>query len=246
VVGIYLFFAADCRRDCKKEYVRPRNEVSMAKRIFLFLLILGVILILITFFNSVRSNSPSSYEKLIKQTQTKPETNIKTLSAPAITAADPILGPTNAQITIVEYADFRCSHCAEANFELKKIIAAYPDKVRWVWKDFPFLPPVNVTWLAHESARCAEKQGKFWEYHDALFMNQDNLSRENLLALAKEFKLDEKLFVQCLESGQTKPLVQRGFEEGKTLGVDGAPYFFVNGEKWNGEITKEKIGEIVK
>ena len=77
-------------------------------------------------------------------------------------------------------------------------------------------------------------------------MNQDNLSRKNLLALAKEFKLDENLFVQCLESGQTKPLVQRAFEEGKSLGVDGAPYFFVNGEKWNGEMTKERIGEMIK
>jgi protein-disulfide isomerase len=218
----------------------------MAKRIFIFLLILGVIFILVAFFNSVRSNSVSSYEKIIKQTQKKTETDTKTLLVPTITTADPILGPANAQITIVEYADFRCPHCAEANFEIKKIIAAYPGKVRWVWKDFPFLPPINVTWLAHESARCAEKQGKFWEYHDALFMNQDNLSRENLLTLAKEFKLDENLFVQCLESGQTKPLIQRAFEEGKAVGVDGAPYFFVNGEKWNGEITVERIKDLLK
>ncbi|MEK7189757.1 MAG: DsbA family protein [Patescibacteria group bacterium] len=217
----------------------------MAKNAVIFLLIGGAILILAAFFNSVRSNSASSFEKLIKQSQTKTEAETKTLSTPTVTIADPILGPTNAQITIVEYADFRCPHCAEANFELKKIIAAYPDKVRWVWKDFPFLPPINVTWLAHESARCAEKQGKFWEYHDALFMNQNNLSRENLLALAKEFKLDENLFVQCLESGQTKPLVQRGFEEGKAVGVDGAPYFFVNGEKWKGEMTVEKISEVI-
>lgn len=218
----------------------------MIKKAILFFIILGVIFIIVAFFNSVRSNSISSYEKLIKQSQTKTETNTKTLSTPTVTAADPILGPTNAQITIVEYADFRCPHCAEANFELKKIIAAYPDKVRWVWKDFPFLPPVNITWLAHEAARCAEKQGKFWEYHDALFMNQNNLSRENLLALAKEFKLDENSFVQCLESGQTKALVQRGFEEGKAVGVDGAPYFFVNGEKWNGEMTAERIVEMIK
>ena len=218
----------------------------MAKNAVIFLLIGAAVLILAAFFNSVRSNSVSSFEKIIKQTQTKPETNIKTLSAPTITTADPTLGPANAQISIVEYADFRCPHCAEANFELKKIHEAYPNKVRFVWKDFPFLLPINVTWLAHEAARCAEKQGKFWEYHNALFMNQDNLSRKNLLALAKEFKLDENLFVQCLESGQTKPLVQRAFEEGKSLGVDGAPYFFVNGEKWNGEMTKERIGEMIK
>ncbi len=211
-----------------------------------FLIIIGIIFILAAFLNYVRSHSPSAYQNLIKQTQTKSETDAPTLTSPTITAADPALGPTNAQITIVEYADFRCPHCAEVNFELKKIIAAYPDKVRWVWKDFPFLPPVNVTWLAHEAARCAEKQGKFWEYHDTLLMNQNNLSRENLLALAKEFKLDENLFVQCLESGQTKPLIQRGFEEGKAVGVDGAPYFFVNGEKWKGEMTAEKIGDLLK
>ncbi len=131
-------------------------------------------------------------------------------------------------------------------FELKKILQTYPDKVRLVWKDFPFLPPLNLTWLAHEAARCAEKQNQFWEYHDLLFANQGDLTEEKLAQFAQVLKLDETQFNQCLSTGLTKPLVQRGFEEGQALGVDGAPFFFVNGEKWMGEMTSEKIGELIK
>lgn len=207
----------------------------------LFCLLL--LFILAIFCLSVRLNTPPSYEEMTRGPEKPAETDAKPV--PTITLADPSLGPTKAPLTIIVYADFSCPHCALADLELKKILQTFPDKVRLVWKDFPFLPPINLSWLAHEAARCAEKQNKFWEYHDLLFSNQDGLNREKLYLIAKELLLDENLFAQCLESGQTKPLISRAFEEGKALGVDGAPFFFVNGEKWTGEMTMERVGELI-
>lgn len=213
----------------------------MSPKPLAFLLVLLALLIIGLFFSSIRSNTPPSFLSELKKEQTPP----LPLAKPTITLADPSLGPIKAAVTIVEYSDFRCPHCAATEMELKKILQTYPDKIRLVWKDFPFLPPLNITWLTHVAARCAEKQNKFWEYHDLIFANQENLSREKLIFFARELKLDETQFVQCLDSGQTKPLVSRGFEEGQAVGVDGAPFFFVNGEKWTGEMTAETINVIL-
>ena len=207
----------------------------------LFILLLSFILAI--FYLSVHSSTPSSKTP---NPPAEPAKETVSLTAPTITLADPSLGPTKASIMIVDFSDFSCPHCAAADMELKKILQTYPDKARLVWKDFPFLPPLNLTWLAHEAARCAEKQNQFWEYHDLLFANQGNLTEEKLSQFAQELKLNETQFNQCLSTGQTRPLVQRGFEEGRALGVDGAPYFFVNGEKWKGEMTVERIGELIK
>lgn len=207
------------------------------------LLILLILVILGLFYLSVRSQTPPSYEEMTRGPEKPAETGAKPV--PTITLADPSLGPAKAAVTIIEYSDFRCPHCALAEMELKKILQTYPDKVRLVWKDFPFLPPLNITWLTHAAARCAERQNKFWEYHDLIFANQQDLSQDKLLSFARELKLNETDFSQCLASGQTKPLVSRGFEEGKAVGVDGTPFFFVNGEKWNGEMTVENIAEVV-
>lgn len=210
------------------------------------LFILSAIIILGLFSLSVRSRTPPSYKDITSQPAEQTNSEIASPAKPTITTADPSIGPINASLTIVEFSDFRCPHCAAADFELKKIQQAYPARIRIVWKDFPILPPLNLTWLAHSAARCAEKQQKFWEFHDLLFANQSNLDNEKLLFLARELNLDESAFQQCLRSGLTEPLISRGFEEGKTIGVDGTPFFFVNGEKWTGEMTVEKIGELIR
>lgn len=182
--------------------------------------------------------SPSTEEKTN-------ESSNQIFTEPTISLADPSLGPAQAKVTIVEFADYRCPHCSLVNLELKKILQTYPNHVRLVWKDFPFLPPLDVTWQAHEAARCAEKQKKFWEFHDVIYANQDNLQKDQILNIAKTLNLNITQFSQCLDSEETKPLIIKSSEEGKTLGVDGAPFFFVNGKKWIGEMTVEKIGAII-
>lgn len=212
----------------------------LAKITIIFLTLLGV-LVLIIFYRDLQKNQPLD---LLNQQAEKTK---RTLAGkPQITFLDPVLGPADAKITIIEFSDFRCPHCAEADKKLKEILKTYPKDARLVWKDFPFLPPADLSFQAHEAARCAGEQKKFWEYHDALFVEQNYYSSLRFLELAESLGLDKAAFTACLQSGKMKPIVRRSFDEGEALGVDGAPYFFVNGERWSGEMTKERIGELLK
>ncbi len=182
----------------------------------------------------------------VNEAPTNSAPTLSLTNKPTITIADPSFGSLTAKVTIVEFADYRCPHCGTTNMEIKKILATYPNDVRLVWKDFPFLPPLDITWLAHQAARCAERQSKFWEYHDILLANQDKFSKDFFLNAAKTLNLEATQFQNCLDNGETKPLVTRAFDEGQALGVDGTPFFFINGEKFVDEITADKIGQLLK
>lgn len=167
------------------------------------------------------------------------------LTKPTITFVDPILGAVKPKITIVVFSDFRCPHCAISNKILREAARLHPQEVRVVWKDMPILPPLDLAWKIHQAARCAGEQGKFWEYNDLLFANQTGLDMGKLNDLAVSIGLDAVKFPDCLASGRTLPLVQRAYDEGRALQIDEVPFYFVNGEKYNGELTLEKIEEIM-
>lgn len=160
-----------------------------------------------------------------------------TLPRPTILITDPAQGPSNAPVTIIEFADFRCPHCVEADQTLHTLMQNYPNKIRLVWKDFPIIPARDESVRAHTAARCAEAQGKFWEYHDALFANQNILSSSEYPILAGQIGLDAQAFQTCLTNTATAQLMEQSFAEGKNLGVDGTPTLYVNGNLWSGAIA---------
>lgn len=215
--------------------------MSKTAKIALIVLTVFGVFILVIFYLNLQRNRPLSE-------QSPPVDQVKKVlvSKPRVTFLDPTIGPADAKVTIVEFADFRCPHCVATGAELKKILNAYPNEARLVWKDFPFLPPADLSFQAHEAARCAGEQKKFWEYHDGLFADQNYYSSLYFLELASGLGLNKEMFTECLRSGKMKPLVQRSFDEGEALGIDGAPYFFVNGERWAGEMTQERIEELFK
>ena len=100
--------------------------------------------------------------------------SIRRDSAVEVAANDPVKGPANAPITIIEFSDYQCPFCARVNPTLDRIRQTYPDKVRIVFKDFP-LPNHPEAPKASEAAYCAGEQGKYWEMHDRLFANQQAL-----------------------------------------------------------------------
>jgi len=212
-----------------------------------FLIILFLILTAGIFYWSVRKNTGPSFEELFANNTEKEKKDATGQGKePKIDISNPSLGPDSAKIIIVEYADFNCPHCSIINLELKKILQTYPKDIRLVWKDFPFLPPLPLTWKKHIAARCAGKQNKFWEYHDMLFSNQNLLSKEKLTEMAASLNLDMASFNTCLEKEETKPLAQRDYDEGKEVGVDGTPYFFINGKKFLGDLNVESIKEFLQ
>lgn len=160
-------------------------------------------------------------------------------TVPTATFLDPVRGDRNAKNTIIEFGDFECPYCATANETLNGYLRTHAD-VRLVWKDFP-LPTHPNALAAAEAARCAGDQGKYWEYHDLLMENQHRLGTPFYGEAATELRLDQAAFVACQDQHLHAARIQASFDEGAAAGVDGIPYFFVNGKKFSGAITSAEL-----
>lgn len=146
---------------------------------------------------------------------------------------DPSIGPEDAPVTIVEFSDYQCPFCARAEPTIEQVLKEYEGKVRLVYRDFPLSFHQNAQ-KAAEATECADEQGKFWEYHDKLFENQDALDVNNLKQYAKDLGLDSSKFDNCLDSGKYTEEVQKDLADGQSLGVSGTPAFFINGRLVSG------------
>lgn len=149
---------------------------------------------------------------------------------PSVLPTDPILGDPNAPLTIIEYGDFTCPSCIDAETVLRELRQEYGMRLRIIWKDFPVLDRITGSRSTHLAARCAQQQGKFWEYHDAALDGQPQ-GDAALAALAEQLQLDRGTFAACLTSGAAAPLVEAHLNEARWLQVTVAPTFFVNGTR---------------
>lgn len=159
-------------------------------------------------------------------------------------ASDPIRGNSRASVTIFEFSDFGCEHCASMAPVLEAVVEEDND-VKVVWKDvaaarFP-TPSIN----AHVAARCAQRQGAFWEYHDGLFANQEFLNEATYFDLAAQLELNESKFEKCYRDQAVKPLVDEGTNLANALGIEGTPFFVIGNEQFSGARTKEFIQRAV-
>lgn len=148
----------------------------------------------------------------------------------------PSEGLPNAPITLVEFSDFQCPYCAAAIPELKAVLKAYPTQVKLIFKQYPLEMHSHAD-LAAAAALAAQKQGKFWQMHDTMFVHHDDLSRTSILALAKEIGLDMKQFEEDLDSTAIREAVVRDVQDGDHAGVEGTPTIFINGQRYNGPIA---------
>jgi protein-disulfide isomerase len=151
-----------------------------------------------------------------------------------VSADDAALGNANAAVTLVEFSDFQCPFCARVMPTLKRVHEAYGDRVRIVWKDFPLTSIHPQAFKAAEAGQCAREQGKFWEYHDRLFANQQALEPESLKKHAAEAGLDAAKFNACLDEAKYGERVQEQMAMGTKLGVASTPSVFVNGRMVSG------------
>jgi protein-disulfide isomerase len=151
-------------------------------------------------------------------------------------AGAPVMGPEKAKITLVEFSDFQCPYCAVAAPVLSDMLKAYPDQVKLIFKQYP-LEIHDQAALAAAAALAAKEQNKFWEMHDAMFASRRNLSREQLLAIAKGLGLDMAKFQTDLDSPATKKAVQQDVHDGDEAQVQGTPTLFINGQRYNGPLN---------
>ena len=144
------------------------------------------------------------------------------------TAGAPAKGPANAPVTIVLYDDFQCPYCAKLEPVLKQVEALYPNQVRFVFKNFPLRMHNNAK-PAALAALAAERQGKFWEFHDQLFANYNRLSPGKIEEIAKSLQLDLERFKKDQADPALLKQIDSDSNEAQQLGARGTPTVFLNG-----------------
>ena len=146
---------------------------------------------------------------------------------------DHVRGPADASVTLVEYGDFECPYCGQAEAVIRELLADEGD-VRYVWRSLP-LPDVHPrAQLAAEAAEAAAAQGAFWEMHELLFRHQDALRPDDLERYAAQLGLDVERFAVALRSHTFAPNVADDIDSADLSGVSGTPSFFVNGRRHHG------------
>ena len=146
----------------------------------------------------------------------------------------PARGPAAAPVTIVEFTDFHCSHCREAEAVVRQVLSRYA--VRLVHRDLPIETIHPHAREAHEAARCAEAQRKFWPYRNLLFDGTPK-SGADLKTVARSAEMDVAAFDACVASGKARSAVDADIADAKRLGVTTTPTFFVNGRELRGPAT---------
>ncbi len=184
------------------------------------------------------------YEKL--KTEKKVEILLPAYLPPKkdVEAKGPTKGPGDAPITIVEFSDFECPYCIRAEKTVSDVLAAYPGKIKLVYRDFP-LPMHPKAPKAAEASHCAESQGKYWEMHDKMFAADGKIEVPDLKKYAREVGMDGDKFDKCLDGGEMAKAVKEHQDAGSKLGVTGTPAFFINGRALTGAQPIEEFKAII-
>jgi Na+/H+ antiporter NhaA len=162
-----------------------------------------------------------------------PAEAIVDLAAEVDPERDHIRGRPDAHVTLVEYGDFECPYCGQAEPVVRELLADYGD-VRYVWRHLPLTDVHPHAQLAAEASEAAAEQGAFWEMHDLLFDHQDALRRPDLERYARELGLDVDRFADALRTHEYAARVADDVDSADLSGVSGTPTFFINGRRHYG------------
>ena len=163
---------------------------------------------------------------------------------PAVGADDHVIGPEDAPVTLVEYGDFQCPHCARAHRVLPKVLKRLGTHVRFVFRHFPLAeshPDAVHAAEAAESVAAQAGEDAFWRMHDLMYDHQrdsdDSLDDAHLVHYAGQAGADPATVALDLEGGVYEEKVRSSFMSGVRSGVNGTPTFFVNGTRFEGDWT---------
>lgn len=237
--GPFKTVAWACLEALKKQ--DPRRDATESHQKSVALLILLILLLssgsglAVSFFHSERYRvaDREKMQQFLEHYGSLPRVALETQSAP-------VKGSPNPKLTLVVFSDFTCSHCRNAAFLLDRLLPEYRKDLKLVYKHQvhdracnPYkehLSPQQSCQLA-KAAICAQKQGKFWEYHDLLFENPE---AGKLVSFAQEVGLEREAFETCLKNPETDAALLKDLEEAHRLGVSSTPTLFLNGRKVQG------------
>jgi Na+/H+ antiporter NhaA len=167
------------------------------------------------------------------------------LAVPVDPRRDHIRGPAKAPVTVVEYGDFECPYCGQAEPVIREILADYGD-VRYVWRHLPLNDVHPRAQLAAEGSEAAAAQGKFWEMHDQLLEHQGALAARDLIRYAGELGLNADRFARDLADDVGAARIDEDVDSADLSGVSGTPTFFINGKRHQGPYDLGALSEAVR
>jgi Na+/H+ antiporter NhaA len=158
---------------------------------------------------------------------------------------DHIRGPIDAPVTVVEYGDFECPYCGQAEPVVRELLRGFGD-VRYVWRHLPLNDVHPNAQLAAEAAEAAAEQGAFWEMHDLLLTHQDALRPSDLVGHARQLGLDIDRFTNALRTHARTTRVAEDVDSADLSGVTGTPTFFINGRRHYGAYNIDNLSAAVR
>jgi Na+/H+ antiporter NhaA len=159
---------------------------------------------------------------------------------------DHIRGPEGAPVTLLEYGDFECTYCGQAEGVIRELLSSIGDDVRYVWRDLPLNDVHPNAQLAAEASEAAAAQGKFWELHDLLLEHQGELTLRDLARSADQLGLDTERFLDEVRRREYAPRIAEDVASADESGVSGTPTFFINGRRHYGAYDIGTLTEAVK
>jgi protein-disulfide isomerase len=163
----------------------------------------------------------------------------------AVAATGPARGKDQAAITVVEFGDFQCTYCRQAEDTLRQVLTRHPDEVRLVFRHLP-LPGVHPNAaIAARAGVCADRQGMFWAMHDAMYEDQGALGEGALKDTARRLGLNTDGFSTCLAESSTQQTVDADSRAAQELGIGGTPHFFINGRPLSGSVPEDRFESII-
>ena len=160
-------------------------------------------------------------------------------------ARDHVRGSPDAPVTLVEYGDYECPYCGQAEVVIRELLDSFGDDLRYVWRHLPLNDVHTHAQVAAEAAEAAAAQGAFWPLHDRLLTNQDDLGPRGLARRAEEAGLDGERFWDDLRRHAHADRIADDVASADASGVAGTPSFFVNGRRYDGAYDVASLTAVV-
>jgi protein-disulfide isomerase len=159
---------------------------------------------------------------------------------------DHVRGPDSAPVTLVEYGDYECPYCGQAEVVIRELLDEFGDELRYVWRHLPLNDVHTHAQMAAEATEAAGAQGAFWPMHDRLLAAQEELDPEDLRRAAEEFGLDGERFWHELRHRRYAERVGEDVASADASGVAGTPSFFINGRRHQGAYDVDTLSAAVR
>lgn len=168
------------------------------------------------------------------------------LLSPPLEEADHVRGEPGAPLELVMFGDFQCPFCLGAQKSLRRVRERLGERLLFGFRHLPIPERHPLAMEAAEASEAAAAQGRFWEYHDALYAAQPKLSRETMLEVGRDLGLDAERIVMELDSGAHRERIDRDLVSAEASGATGTPTFFVNGERFFGAYDASSLVEALE